>query len=265
MNSIKLIHQIWYDIGKGKDIPDKYKEYQKTWLKYFPNAKYILWNEKMGDELMYTKYNKYYDAYKNIKYPIMKIDILRYCILYHYGGMYIDMDYKCLDNFDDYLNKHINKIIFINEQPNQIFNTIYRRKLVSNSMIISTKPHIEFWNKLIDECFRRICTFYDIHHVYYVMKTTGPGMLNEIINNFNDKNNYIHILPSGQFNFCNDCNICNPSKTDKLYAIHDYISYWNKPSWLSLRKIISCNQTDIIFYIIMVVLFYLIYKFILKK
>ena len=39
----------------------------------------------------------------------MKIDILRYCILHKYGGLYADIDYKCFNNFDSYIEKYKTK------------------------------------------------------------------------------------------------------------------------------------------------------------
>lgn len=258
----KIIHQIWFNFGNGIDVPEKYKAYQKSWIKYHPNWEYILWNEEMGDELIKNKYNKYYEAYKNVKYPIMKVDILRYCILHQYGGMYADIDYKCLNSFDDYLdnNEHI---IFLNEQPNATYNAIFGRT-VSNSLLISTKSNHPFWEKVINECFKRIMSYIISYHIYYVLMTTGPGLINDILYELNKINNnkYIHLLPYDQFNYCNDCSRCKPSSTKKLYAVHDYASYWNSNTWLNIRKIFSCGDFNdmLTFIIIIIILCYFLNK-----
>ena len=52
---------------------------------------------------------------------------------------------------------------------------------------------------------------------YYVMNTTGPNMITNISKSIiSNPTNYIKILPTDQFNFCDYCNICKPSKTKKL-------------------------------------------------
>jgi mannosyltransferase OCH1-like enzyme len=237
----KIIHQIWYDLGNGNDVPLKYKQYQKTWIDHHPNWKYILWNEETGDLLMQKSYPEFYDIYKNVKYPIMKIDLLRYCILEKYGGMYVDIDYKCLNNFDDYLVENDQYDIHINEGMRNIFV-----EPICNSLLISksTTETSNFWKLVLFESFYRIQNYPNYGHIHYVMKTTGPLLLNDILSNNNVKIEYkINILPFNQFNFCNNCQICYPSNDKKLYAVHDYVSYWNSNFWLNFRKIFSCTSS----------------------
>ena len=256
---IKIIHQIWFDLGNGKNIPDKYKLYQSSWIKHHPKWKYILWDEQMGTSLIKQHYNKYYDMYINVKYPIMKIDILRYCILHKYGGLYADIDYKCLNNFDSYIEYNSNKNIFINNTPKSIYD--YFGKTVSNSLLISRYEKDIFWILVLDECKKRIETYKELYYIWYVVATTGPILLNDVLSNV--KNNNIHILPHEQFNMCNDCKKCYPSKTNKLYAVHDYASYWNDKYWLNIRKCITClSYVDIL---IVIIIFYIVYRLCYSK
>lgn len=88
----KIIHQIWL----GSPLPDVYKKWQASWLKLNPDWEYILWTDDTikGLEL----YNKdYFD--KAINWG-EKANILRYEILYQFGGVYADMDFECLKSFD---------------------------------------------------------------------------------------------------------------------------------------------------------------------
>lgn len=262
---IKIIHQIWFNLGNGDNIPDKYKIFQSSWISYHPKWKYILWNEKMGDDFMKKYYNKYYDMYINVKYPIMKIDILRYCILHKYGGLYADIDYKCLNNFDSYIESKNDKNIFINNTPKSMYD--YFKKSISNSLLISRNEKDIFWILVLDECKRRIETYNKTYYIWYVVSTTGPILLNDILvyvkNNNSALFNNIHILPYEQFNICNDCNKCYPSKTDKLYAVHDYASYWNDKYWLKIRKCITClSYMDLL---IIIIIFYILYQLFFDK
>ena len=48
---------------------------------------------------------KVYDAYTRIKPGAFKSDLWRYCVLYVYGGFYIDIDSICLGTLDMFVKK----------------------------------------------------------------------------------------------------------------------------------------------------------------
>lgn len=92
----KIIHQLW--IGP-KPAPTKF---MKTWKDKHPNYEYIFWNE---EELLRRGFktelkNKIDDmeAYNG------KADILRWEILYHYGGVFLDADSICIESLDDLID-----------------------------------------------------------------------------------------------------------------------------------------------------------------
>lgn len=88
----KIIHQIWL----GSPFPEKYKTWQTTWLEHHPDWTYMLWtDENSKDFPMYNR--ELFDKVKNFG---EKADILRYELLYKFGGLYIDVDFACLENFD---------------------------------------------------------------------------------------------------------------------------------------------------------------------
>ena len=45
----------------------------------------------MCDDLI-KKYSTFKDLYDNVRYTIMKVDIIRFIILHKYGGLYVDLD-----------------------------------------------------------------------------------------------------------------------------------------------------------------------------
>jgi mannosyltransferase OCH1-like enzyme len=195
----------------------------------------------------------------------MKIDILRYCILEQFGGMYVDIDYKCFNNFDNYLIKNNKYEIYLNEEaPNVIAN--FFTKTISNSLIISIKPHLSFWKYVICECFDRIKTYYPSFHINYVLKTTGPILINDVLHKVKNIDNKVYdkinLLPYQQFNYCDYCNRCYPSKTKRLYAKHDYASSWHSNLWLKIKMLTSCTPLkDIIFFVLIISLCLIFKKF----
>ena len=95
-NNKKIIHQIFFNIGKGelKDIKPFYKCYKhnKEYCKK-NNIKYKLWSRKQVEKLLEKPKNKEFKKlYYDFDQDIMRIDFARYLILWNFGGIYIDLD-----------------------------------------------------------------------------------------------------------------------------------------------------------------------------
>ena len=91
----KIIHQIWL----GSPFPDKYRILTDIWKAKHPEWKVMLWTEKEIEEFGIA--NK--GMYENMKNPSAKSDVVRYEIVYSYGGVYVDTDFYCCQNFDKLL------------------------------------------------------------------------------------------------------------------------------------------------------------------
>jgi mannosyltransferase OCH1-like enzyme len=272
--NIKYLHQIWYDFGKGKTPPSKYQQYSEDWKRFHPNRKYILWNEQMGDALLKEHYPRYYNLYKNVQYPVMKVDLLRYCLMAIYGGIYADMDYQCLRNIDEYLDQ-TTETVFFNEASISLIRPISSPINICNSLIISkiSEENTLFWNALLESIEKQIKShphnrIYG-YNIYYVVTTTGPIFLSRFREKYlKDQPEFeknIGSLPRDQFNYCNDCR-CFPSYDQPLYARHDYACMWGQGKLIPMRKSISCVTAFELFVIILIIflLIYLIYLFIIK-
>ncbi|MCA9770542.1 hypothetical protein KC460_04195 [Candidatus Dependentiae bacterium] len=89
----KIIHQIWI----GTEVPQEFRAFQQSWKLIHPDWCYRLWTQ---DDIRGF-------GFKNIEYitksrnPAEISDMMRYEILYRYGGVYVDMDQECLRAFDE--------------------------------------------------------------------------------------------------------------------------------------------------------------------
>jgi len=88
----KIIHQVWL----GGKLPSGYYAWQQTWIKNHPGWQYILWDDEMIEKLNLE--NKV--LYKAANSYSAKSDIIRYEVIYRFGGVYLDMDFECLRPFD---------------------------------------------------------------------------------------------------------------------------------------------------------------------
>lgn len=94
----KIIHYCWF--GRNP-LPPLAEKCIASWRKYLPDYEIKEWNEDNFDVCMNT-YIK--EAYHIKKYAFVS-DFARFYVLYHYGGVYFDVDVEIIKPIDDILAK----------------------------------------------------------------------------------------------------------------------------------------------------------------
>jgi mannosyltransferase OCH1-like enzyme len=89
----RKIHQIWL----GSELPKKFAEISEKWKQMHPSWEYKLWTDDNIKELFPLYNQEIFDQCKNLG---EKSDILRYEIIYRFGGLYVDVDYECVKSFE---------------------------------------------------------------------------------------------------------------------------------------------------------------------
>lgn len=185
--SQKLWHPIW-------------KDCYSTWKKHFPQDEYehIMWTDDKISDFIEEEYPEYFFLYHAFPFKIMGFDIARCLVLHKYGGIYTDMDYFCVKNFYDDLNKNL--ILVEGTNPSE---------LVQNSLMCSKKGH-EFWIKyleLVEYRYHDSCVLRNYPRIRtpefseYVLRVTGPGCLEKTVKVYNKINKeQIQILDRSIYN-----------------------------------------------------------------
>lgn len=106
----RIIHRIW--LG-NKPMPEEFVYYGQTWKKYHPEWEFKLWT----DENMIPLINQ--SVYDQADSVVLKADISRYEVIYHYGGIYIDCDFECQKNIEPLL---YNIDAFFGEEEPDLYN-----------------------------------------------------------------------------------------------------------------------------------------------
>ena len=86
----RVIHQIW--LGPERPPLETMESCRRTNPRWF----YVLWTE---DNLPPMVNRQTFDAFGTVYHG--KADVLRYELLYRFGGIYVDADQLCLRSFDD--------------------------------------------------------------------------------------------------------------------------------------------------------------------
>ena len=83
-----LFHQMW----KSERIPAKWRSAHEGCMALNSEYELILWTDEMIYNFIYRYYPWFYRIFLSYPYQIQRVDVARYFILYHYGGVYLDVD-----------------------------------------------------------------------------------------------------------------------------------------------------------------------------
>lgn len=85
----KIIHQSW----KTNELSSREQEWVDSVKKAFDGYEYKFWTDEDNDGLVRLSYPEFYNYYKELL-PIQKSDFARHLYIYHFGGVYLDLDVK---------------------------------------------------------------------------------------------------------------------------------------------------------------------------
>jgi mannosyltransferase OCH1-like enzyme len=103
-----------------------------------------------------------------------KADILRYMILYVYGGIYIDADCVWINN------KSLNNLICKSKETNFFAGLVPNKKYIANGVIGCSKENINILYILNKLKAYTLCEYIDIRKQKEPHIITGPQLINEI-------------------------------------------------------------------------------------
>jgi mannosyltransferase OCH1-like enzyme len=212
---IKIIHQVWINdtfYGKTKkDIPEKWLKGPEMWKKYHPDWEYILWTDDKSRQLIQEKHPEYLDIYDNMEYLIQRADMIRYFILYDFGGMYIDLDMYPSENIEKYLKCDTDYFVYspnLHYFSNGLIISTYKSQIMKD-IIIELKKNLPWWS-------------FGKH--LKVMNSTGSLMLTRVLK----KTQYVFsVLPKSKFNPYSVVEKSNQNKKSVIHTINVNESSWN--------------------------------------
>lgn len=199
MSIPKIIHQIW--LGDKNIKPTNLIQ---TWIDMNPSWTHILWTEENMFELECMK------QFNEMHHYSGKADILRYEILYRYGGFFIDADSECIRSLEDFLCDNQTFACYENEEvrPGLVANG-YLACTPQNPIIYTLINHIKHINNI---------------NMYEPWIITGPRLLTKVIE---ESSLPFTIYPSHYFIPIHYTNIKDNSST--AYIGDDYVfakQYW---------------------------------------
>jgi len=234
----KIIHQTW----KTDEIPDKWKPYAASWQQLCKEHgwEYVLWTDEKNRAFIAEHYPWFLEKYDSYPQNIQRADAIRYFILYHYGGVYSDLDIG----------------IQSPERFLQIYNLVKHEKIVlcksinpvgsqdlTNALSMS-QPRQDFWFVVWDQLFEPFRTrpwkrMMRKSPYFSVLFTTGPSMLSDACVEAQKRGLKVHKLPT---NYMSQY----PSND---YFVHEQGGSWHGSDakhWLRMQKLLDHKNAIII-------------------
>lgn len=124
-------------------------------------SEYKLWSDNSSREFIADHYPWFLPTFDSYPYPIQRADVIRYFVLHHYGGVYMDLDIGCKKKMD----------------PLLYFPVVLPATIpvgVSNDLMLAEKGH-----PFMDLVIHNLVTFNHQYGTNYptVMFSTGPMFL----------------------------------------------------------------------------------------
>lgn len=177
LDPLETIHQIWFSFENGRSPTITHQKCMTAWKDMYSD--YKLWEWDQAQEWVTSLYPMFQRFFQDLTraFPIVKCDVFRLLVLYHYGGIYADLDVYPLRKieFQDHV---VSEIILTDEwyKSSQLTQTVH------NAIMISRRRRNPFWLSLALTILRAY------HRGEYprceddVYKFSGPKFMWNIVN-----------------------------------------------------------------------------------
>jgi hypothetical protein len=215
-----LIHQTW----KDSDVPPKWRKWADSWRLHHPDWGYRLWTDADNRAFLQEHYPWFLPVYDGYPEAIMRADAIRYFLLDHFGGLYVDLDFECLSPVDGILD---GQELVLGYEPEVHTRLLLARRrgfgrIVGNAFIASRPGH-PFWAHV----HRQLV---GAHKLPDPLDVTGPFFLTRAIDSTPEAASITVLGPEVLYPEVSPyaTELFGPQKADyeRAYAVHHWSGSW---------------------------------------
>lgn len=170
------IFQCWH----SDELPNSLKESIENIKTNNPEFLHHLYNDKTCRAFIQSNFEEdVLYAYDSLVPHALRIDLWRYCILYKYGGIYLDVKYQCIHDF---------KFIYLVDQE-YFCQDLKESGLGIYNAILICNPN----NKVLLRCIHKIVE--NVKNEFYGkngLEISGPMMIKPILSDYVYELNLFH-------------------------------------------------------------------------
>lgn len=258
----KVVHQIWFQ-GEP-NIPPDLLEYHNSWIKHNSDYTVIVWDQVKIESLINTCEPWIKETYYSYDKMIQKIDFAKYAILYHHGGIYMDMDIKCLQSLNKTPHLYDADVVLSEMYSHKVqkivgymYGLSYETPLINNGTIFCVKHHQIMLDTLKEAHSRK--HVYNINNGIHVFITTGPFCLSSAYHSC-IKTDKIKIINNTYFEAC-DVDEHHNNKCDipkHAIGIHIFKNLWVTDTEKMLLKIYFIVLSNLLYICLFLVVIFII-------
>jgi hypothetical protein len=167
----RIIHQTW----KEQALPERFRTLSETWRAKHPDWAWRLWTDVDNLTLVTERFPHLLDLYQSYPYPIQRVDMVRYLILYLHGGLYVDLDFECFRCVEPLLE---GKPCLLSLEAPEHGRVHGRTKIVSNAFLAAEPGH-HLFEAVIEDLKRHRSR--ETRRDRIILDTTGPMMLTRVL------------------------------------------------------------------------------------
>ncbi|GHT19378.1 hypothetical protein AGMMS4957_03790 [Bacteroidia bacterium] len=180
MHIPRIIHHIYEDPAGP---PANLLTIAETWKEKHPDWEYRFWNRKMINDFIESTCPDFSAYYHSFPFDVQRWDAIRYLILYHIGGVYMDLDYECIQPLDVLLT---DSSCCMGMDPIGHARVQSKPMMVGNALMAAAPKH-KFFQNIIEDMKANFTTDNLKGKFLHVLESTGPLMVTRVYENFKRK------------------------------------------------------------------------------
>lgn len=242
MSIPRIIHQTHWD-PRTKPLPETWIKAQNTWIHHHPHWKHMVWLDKDNEQFLREHYPWFLPIFLEYPYDIQRADAIRPFLLYHWGGLYVDMDFVCTRPFDATF-RHPG--VYIAQSTTW----------VCTNALMASSPRHPFWLRVIHEMMlHHQKKIYQTRHLY-IMQSTGSVLISRCFKIYTrDKlHQDVFLLPREVYNAKDFCSQ-RPESGRHLEGVYSYSL--NSGSWHStenkVMNYVYCKRYTLLIILVVIV------------
>jgi mannosyltransferase OCH1-like enzyme len=183
-----LIPLIVHQTAKTTDIPEQWRGFQHRVRSLHPSWEYKLWTDEENLALVSQSAPRWLPLYNVLPRAIMRVDMIRYIILYLFGGLYLDLDYEVFRPFD-----LVGETLVLPRESDP------GEEVFLGNCILASVPGHPFWEHALTELETSFSRLGRKPLEQDVIWLTGPGLLTRTYQKHGKNDATICIPPRNSF------------------------------------------------------------------